>query len=107
MTELSLEAQKAVEEANMRRRGWWPRLARTDSKLIVLRPRRGGGRSFARFMAAVLPGFVFNGQKNWWEATLDRTVYELAVAANTTEYTRELQLHLSDGVREWAGNFQG
>ena len=101
---LSLEAQKAQENAQAGRSGWWPTLARTDGKLIMLRPAFGGGRSFAEFMAAQLPGFEFNRQKNWWEAPLTLANYECAVNENSVKLNRdrsEVQLKITEGVNGW------
>ena len=102
--ELSPEAQKAVGEARTRQRRWWPTLARTEGRLIMHRPAFGGGRSFAKFMAVQLPGFEFNSRRDWWEAPLTPTNYELAVAANSVRLNRdrsEVQLKITEGVRGW------
>ena len=104
MSKLSPEAQKVAENAQARRQCWWPTLARTDGKLIMLRPAFGGGRSFAEFMAAQLPGFEFDRQKNWWEAPLALANYECAVNANSIKLNRdrsEVQLHITEGVKTW------
>ena len=104
MSKLSPGAQKAQENAQVQRRSWWPTLARTDGKLILLRPAFGGGRSLAEFMAAQLPGFEFNRQKNWWEAPLALANYECAVNANSVKLNRdrtEVQLEITEGLKRW------
>ena len=71
----------------------------------MLRPAFGGGRSFAKFMAAQLPGFEFNHQKNWWEAPLTMDSYERVVEANSVKLNRdrsEVQLIITSGIYEWA-----
>jgi len=104
MSKLSPEAQKATENAQVQRQSWWPTLARTDGKLILLRPAFGGGRSLARFMASQLQEFEFNRQKNWWEAPLTLANYECAVNANSVKLNRdrsEVQLKITEGVKTW------
>lgn len=105
MVELSPEAQKAIENAQIRTTFWWPKLGRTGQKLVILRPPRGGGRNFAAFMADRLPMFSFNHEKNWWEAALVQANYKIAVEVNSVKLNRtkrEVQLVLSAGVKTWA-----
>jgi len=98
---LSLRAQKAQAVSALRARGYWPRLARTSDKAVVLRPLDGGRRYQARIaqgIAEALPQFRFNSKRNWWEADLG----ELAAA-----YEALAPVHLSAGAREYLGLGEG
>lgn len=103
----SLEAEKAVCVGEIRRRSWWPRLARTTQHLIIILPRRGGRRAFAAFMADRLPDFQFDGRRGWWTAPLTEGNYRAAVGANSVKLNRdrsEVRLKLSPGIEAWLKN---
>ena len=92
--DLSPRAAKAREESQGRAMGYRPRLARTSSRAIVMRPRDGGRqyqKQFAAQVAELLPQFAFNSKHNWWEADLG----ELETAHQV------FKCNLSDGAREY------
>ena len=95
MYSLSPEAEKAQQAGAARARAYWPRLARTSSLAVILRPLSGGRRyhrQFAQGVARALPQFKFNGKANRWEAPLD----ELEAAYKTLAPT----VNVSPGALE-------
>jgi hypothetical protein len=94
---LSPRAQKAVETAKARDTSYRASLARTGDKAIVRRPRLIGYKTrqlFAQAMAANLPQFTFNQQRDWWEAPLDQ------LPAAYEEF-KDFHANVSDGAREY------
>jgi hypothetical protein len=95
--ELSPRAQKAKFEAAARARAWWPSIARTASKAVVMRPSHGGRRhrqAFTAWMRVNLPAFSFDNKRNYWTAPLG----ELAAARETLA-----PVNLSDGAVQFLG----
>lgn len=89
---LSPEAQKAVENAALRRSLQWPYLQRTSSKFIIRRPVRRRW-TWSGWMARNLPQFQHNVPRDWWEAPLSLDTYDVVAAhPNITP---------SEGVQAW------
>jgi hypothetical protein len=82
---LSPEAAKAVAagraRAALRAMDLSPRLARTATLAVILRPVYGGKRhqvTVAAWIRANLPAFRFNAKENRWEAPIDALVAAVA-----------------------------
>jgi hypothetical protein len=103
MFDLSPEAAKAQRagraRAALRAMDLSPRLARTATLAVILRPVYGGRRhqvAVAAWIRANLPAFRFNAKANRWEAPIDALVAALAAfeakglpAGNTSQGVRE------------------
>jgi hypothetical protein len=102
--ELSPEATKAVRAGRARAALWAmdlsPRLARTATQAVILRPTYGGRRhqvAVAAWIRATLPVFRYNAKANRWEAPLDALADAAAAFA-----AKGLPVdNVSAGVREY------
>lgn len=107
---LSPEAEKMIREARGRNALYWPALQRTSTKLIIRRPLRCNRVRFAQFMAERLSDFQFDNKHDWWEASLEESNYKAAVMANSVKLNRdrsEIQLRISEGMRDWLNEGKG
>jgi hypothetical protein len=111
MYDLSPEAAKAVAAGRarsaLRAMALSPRLARTATLAVILRPAYGGKRhqvAVATWVRATLPAFRFNAKANRWEAPID------ALAAAVEAFTAKglPAVNMSAGAREFlAGKQKG
>jgi len=104
MFELSPEAANAQRAGRarsaLRAMHLSPRLARTATQAVILRPVYGGKKhqvAVAAWIRATLPAFRFNAKANRWEAPLDA----LAAAAAAFEAKGLPAGNTSQGVREY------
>jgi len=102
--ELSPEAANAQRasraRAALRAMDLSPRLARTATLAVILRPVCGGRRhqvAVAAWIRATLPAFRFNAKANRWEAPLE----ELATAVAAFAAKGLPVGNVSSGVREF------
>jgi len=99
---LSLEAQKAKQAGEVRRRSYWPKLSKTETLFILECPhrfRRGGRKNFADYVYRELSLFGFNSKKDRWEAPLTLEAYHQIVDKFTL--AGEPQVRVSDEVKTW------
>jgi hypothetical protein len=104
MYDLSPEAAKAVAAGRarsaLRAMDLSPRLARTATLAVILRPVYGGRRhhvAVAAWTRATLPAFRFNAKANRWEAPIDA----LVAAVEAFEAKGLPAGNVSAGVREY------
>lgn len=100
MLNKELKVEKARGASEQRRRSYWPRLSKTEDKLILGRPHRGNQKNFAAHVKRELVGFLFDGKENRWEADLTLANHEAVVAAFVL--AGEVKVKFSDDAQIWA-----
>ena len=101
MSYYSPEAQKAMENAALRDKLWWPRLKRTETRLVLfhaLRNRRGQRRATRETMFGL--GWKWEAKLSYFYTDLTPERLEVVLDAWTNRGGR-LCLSVSKGVREY------
>lgn len=98
---LSPEARKAMQASEIKRRSYWPGLARQGDKLILTHPHRGGYKhkaDLAKYVKEKLPELQWDSKRGHWQAPLDEAT--LGKVLNAFTQANEVQLNMAKSLTD-------